>query len=420
MPISGKVSPNATVPISSPTDKEPGQKKHISFNTFVEQCIAVSDQDLPQPQSDSDDEMLEIRSSSSRSSRGSRPSLSRHSSTSSAASEHLTIAKIAPTMLKTNGSFVSTNAPQMVYAPPPEYRSPREEEPAGLGGDFPSPKVQKRDRWPGDDNDDEYGSVGYDYFGGPDLGSGSGAPAHIGTSYGRAAPTVNQAPQQPKWRQPSSVNSSEPSSVSSSSSASINNIVSPPVPSRGILKVRPPGSTPPEPSSPPQSSYFNYNPSAATGIGGMRSSYESGSTLEQHHASPSASPNTAGQERGRSAQRNAGSSAYDRSASRGTSTSSQSLSPGTARTPPIDIGRRTGADQGVRSPPIPNQTNVQATAPSNVPSTATPAQGSKAQGMDVDEPYEPERSNTPTPHSSPQVRFQLSPMGFALTDLGLI
>lgn len=416
MPISGKVSPNATVPTTTPAGEKTAnaekEKRHISFNTFVEQCVALSEPELPAQESDSDDDMLEIRSNSSRSSRGSRPSLSRNSSTGSGSSEHLTIAKIAPTMLKTNGTFVSSHLPQMVYAPPPEYQSPREEQPTSANFDFPSPQVQKRDRWAGDD-DDEYGSVGYDYFGGPNLGGtqqqNQAAPSHVGASYGRSsAPTVNQAPAQPKWRQPSSsTNSSEPSSVSSSSSASLNNVSSPPVPSRGILKVRPPGSTPPEPASPPQSSYFNYNPSPATGIGGMRGSYEYPNTLDESHRSPLQSPGTE-ETRGRSAQRYPGASAYDRSASRGTSTSS--TSPGSVRTPPIDTtgSRRSVASPGagsVQSPPIPYQAHVQAAAPVGLNNPAYSAQQSNnAPSMDVDEPYQPERSNTPTPHSSPQVR----------------
>jgi len=404
------------------------EKKHISFNTFVEQCQAIADQDLPivqQPPADSDDEMLEIKSNSSRSSRGSRPSLSRHSSSASGTSEHLTIAMIAPTMLKTNGSYVSSNMPQMIYAPPPEYRSPSEEvarspraqmaraqdhQAQGSAHDFPSPTIRKQQ--PHED-DDEYGSAGYDYFEGPSYGSQT-APVHIG-GYGRDALQVNQPPNQPKWRsQGGSNQSSEPSSVSSSSSASLNSynhgVTSPPVPSRGILKVRQPGSTPPEPSSPPQSSYFNYNPSPATGIGGMRGSYEYSNTLDaqggQGANSPLLSPATQ-ETRGRSAQRQAGSTAYDRSASRGTSASSASMSPGAVRTPPaVDVGRVIQ----VRSPPLPPQAAAQAAAPP--PQPVIQASAAELQGkleMDVDQnadkPYEPERSNTPTPHSSPQVSF---------------
>lgn len=419
MPISGKVSPGGHVHATTPSGEKPTggvpEKRHISFNTFVEQCVAISEQDLAAQQSDSDDDMLEIRSNSSRSSRSSRPSLSRNSSTGSTSSEHLTIAKIAPTMLKTNGTFASSHLPQMVYAPPPEYRSPVDEQPASANYDFPSPQAQKRDRWAGDD-DDEYGSVGYDYFGGPDLAGQAqqqNAPAHVGASYGRpAAPTVNQAPAQPKWRQPSaSAASSEPSSVSSSSSASLRDVASPPVPSRGILKVRQPGTTPPEPASPPQSSYFNYNPSPATGIGGMRGSYEYPSNVEENHRSPAQSP--AGEVRGRSAQRYPGASQYDRSASRGTSASS--TSPGSVRTPPADAtsgARRVVQSPGstASSPPIPYQANVQAAAPVGLNNPAyTSHHGDPNAEMDVDQPYEPERSNTPTPHSSPQVR--LPPLG---------
>ena len=418
-------------PVVSPGGEGVKEKKHISFNTFVEQCQAIPDGDLPitqPPAADSDEDMLEIRSNSSRSSRGSRPSLSRQSSSASGTSEHLTIAMIAPTMLKTNGSYVSSNMPQMVYAPPPEYQSPSEEvarspraqmqarnqdqQAQGSSHDFPSPTMRKQQPH----EDDEYGSAGYDYFEGPSYGSQT-APVHIG-GYGRDAPQVAQPPNQPKWRQQGgSAQSSEPSSVSSSSSASLNSypqgVTSPPVPSRGILKVRQPGSTPPEPASPPQSSYFNYNPSPATGIGGMRSSYEYPNTLDaqagqagQGVSSPLLSPATQ-ETRGRSAQRQAGSTAYDRSASRGTSASSASMSPGAVRTPPAaDAGRVIQ----VRSPPLPTQVNAQVAAPPPQPVVqATAAELRGKQEMDVDQdaekPYEPDRSNTPTPHSSPQVSF---------------
>lgn len=422
---SGDATPDAAAPMTSPTDSTGKEKRHISFNTFVEQCQAISDSDLPVQQEESDDDMLEMRSNSSRSSRssrGSRPSLSRHSSSGSTqGSEHLTIAMIAPTMLKFNGTHPAANAPAFIYAPPPEYRSPRESPVASTSPaassqfDFPSPNVQTKEHW-GSDND-EYSSVGFDYFGGPDHSSHSSAPAHVGSSYGRpSAPVVNQAPAQPKWRQQqTSSNSSSLPSTNSSSSASL--VTSPPVPSRGILKVRPPGATPPEPSSPPQSSYFNYNPSPATGIGGMRSSYEYPSVLETQgpgSGSPLVSPATqATQERGRSAQRqHSSSAAYDRSASR-TSASSTSMSPGAVRTPPTDVPRKNPTSPGhVQSPPIPSHANIQPTPPAVQASLGEVALGAKSSEedmtkheMDVDEPYQPERSNTPTPHSSPQVRF---------------
>ena len=389
-PISGKVTPSGDI---TQEILSTSGKRHISFNTFVEQCVAVEAGQLREIQDQSDDDMLEMRSMTSNSSRSSRASMSRQSSSSSG--EHLTIAKIAPTMLKTNGTFVSSSQPIMIYAPPPEYASP-----PLVGGnlppqfDFPSP-TQQRSQWSSEE-DDEYGSIGFDYFGGPDLGGGdvsrSSQPpvqTHVGSVYGRP-PVVSQPPPQPKWRQPSVTAEPEPVSTSSSSSSSINNnIVSSSQPTRSILKVRQPGTTPPEPSSPPPS-YFNYNPSPATGIGGMRGPTYDNPSAVTVAVPPTGTANavpivTANDEpRGRSSFRERGSSAFDRSTSRGTSSgSTTSQSPGASRSPLEPPARRSQQgtvhldklEEGVSWEPEP---------------------------LDMD--YVPERSSTPTPHSSPQVR----------------
>ncbi len=389
-PISGKTTPLGDGGGVTPETQIPNGKRHISFNTFVEQCVAVEG---PQeaPIEESDDDMLEMRSSTSTSSRSSRPSISRNASSSSA--EHLTIVMIAPTMLKTNGNVASPSQPIMIYQPPPEYVSPPiAGAPAPPAFDFPSP-TQQKSRWKGDD-DDEYDSVGFDYFGGPDLGGGDASKqsqqpvqSHVGSSHPRS-PVVGPPPPQPKWRQPANAIVSEPSSTSSSSTTSLNNVTSPPQPTRSILKVRAPGTTPPEPSSPPPS-YFNYNPSPATGIGGMRgSTYEysgpAGSPVASTAPIPVHPSGPASEEpRGRSSFRERGSSQYDRSTSRGTSSGSgTSHSPASSRSPIEPPTRRSqpGATQldkleeGVSWEPEP---------------------------MDVD--YVPERSSTQTPHSSPQV-----------------
>ena len=391
-PFSGKATP-----MDGQLTPEPSSgKRHISFNTFVEQCMAVDDPEEARIfEEESDDDMLQMRPSSfSSSSRSSRPSLSRSASSSS---DHLTIAMIAPTMLKSNGIFASRRYPVMVYAPPAEYRSPPllsgSQPPQAF--DFPSP-IQSKSRWHGDD-DDEYGSVGLDYFGGPDLGGSDSRPAqlpvqtHLGNSYARAP--SNRTPTPPKWRQGPADH--QPSSTISPGPNSVNATSPQPQPTRSILKVRPPGTTPPEPASPP-SSYFNYNPSPATGIGGMRSSaYEyserSGPTIASpviatHRPVMIEEPKVRNEEppRGRSASRERGSSVYDRSTSRGTgsSGSTTSLSPGSTRLPIESTARRITSEsldkleEGVSWEP---------------------------ESMEVD--YVPERSSTPTPHSSPQVRL---------------
>ena len=365
-PISGKATPSGalTPQLEAP---QPNGKRHISFNTFVEQCVAVEDPQEAVIQEESDDDMLEMRSSTSTSSRSSRPSLSRNSSSSSA--EPLTIAKIAPTMLKTTGTFPSQ--PVMIYAPPPEYASPPLVGVPPPAFDIPSPTAT-RSRWKG----------------GGDASQIESTASHVGTVYDRA-PVVNQPPQHAKWRQSAGPIVSESMSTSPQSTAAPlnNNVSSTPQPTRSILKVRQPGTTPPEPSSPPPS-YFNYNPSPATGIGGMRGSYEyPGPTTSP--SSTTAAPNTHpvvaanDEHRGRSAMRDRGSSAYDRSTSRGTSSgSTASQSPGASRSPVEPPARR----------------STQGTAQLD-----KLEEGVSWEPEPIDVEYVPERTSTPTPHSSPQV-----------------
>jgi hypothetical protein len=385
----GKHSPIHEVPSSG--------KKHISFNTFVEQVIAVDEPQDQQMSDSSDDDMLEMRSSSSRSSRSSRPSFSRNSSSGSGNGEHLTIAKIAPTMLKTNGIYHS-NLPAMVYAPPLEYRSPQAEQ---TTFDFPSPQAQKtKQPWSGDDDDeDDFSSVGYDYY----DGQKEDGPSHVVRSGNTPAPVKAQSPkaQSPKTtpqaatlRPPGQTSGdATPSSISSSASSSNTISTSPNVPGRSILKVRPPPHAPKDdtPPSPPLNTYFNYNPSAATGIGGMRSAgaYDipnaSGSPT-----SPSIPTAAAGEERGRSTSRDR-SSLYGRSPSGSSSINSQSsMSPGAPRSPNE----------------LPSATKQKSAQPSLSLGVVPEAVASPME-LDADE-YIPARSETPTPHSSPQVSNQSS------------
>ena len=136
-------SPPARTPSTSgsphraPSDAENG-KRHISFNTFVEQCIAIekpadqpSDDDASsEDEMDDDDEesdedgVLEFRTRS-----GSmplppapkKPNLVRHHSHStsdrSSHAQHVTIAPIAPTILKSSESFPGLS-PTVVFVPP--------------------------------------------------------------------------------------------------------------------------------------------------------------------------------------------------------------------------------------------------------------------------------------------------------------
>ncbi|KAJ9097810.1 hypothetical protein QFC19_006678 [Naganishia cerealis] len=478
-----------------------GSKRHISFNTFVEQCIAVDDpneipaieaeaMDEEDDDDDDSDGMLEIRSASSSgrtsSSRGSRPTLSRHSSVSSSA-DHMTIAKIAPTTLKTLGG--ADGAP-LVHAPPEAYAAEhgdddrgvhyRHQPPAQTAPGYTSPGGNSN-QW---DEEDDY-DVGVDYFSGPDLGVGDeyDTRRHMGSSsdtpravqanlgkhfqYGldktaNNAPQVGNAPNSAKWRQ-----SSSPSSSSGSSPGIAKSTLSPkthhfdlpsspmsPQPSRGILKVRAPNhtsSTAHIEDLSPTSSYFNFNPSPATGFGGFVQGvqrviketptgslplYDAAGPLQSPPQGPQSVPTspvigTEPNERGRSVVR--APTVIDRSLSRG-NTNSASVSPNAARLPvqipgslnsgnrPVLVDTNSSGGKTVFTPDL---STDGMTSPGFPISTAEYAAmdklgrgiGARATGgslddraneMEVDssaETYVAEKSNTPTPHSSPQVRY---------------
>lgn len=447
-------------------------KRHISFNTFVEQCIAVDDpEDIRAIESsqgmisddgydDEEDDMLEMRSSTSTASSRSRPSMSRTSSTTS---EHVTIAKIAPTTLKALGNFPSPS-PTTEFAPPEAYAL---EHPDSHGVsyrhkpsyDFPSPPTGvASSQW--EDEDEDY-AVGFEYFSGPDLGVGdeyaskrqlgSDSSHNVG-SYGAKSSPSPQKPQfddeisgtEPKWRAGSNYTGTSPNarsdggsgsgsttatvSPSNNSTARPSPIQSPRLepsspgfyssaaagpPGRSILKIRPPGyaGANTEETS-PTASYFNFNPSVATGIGGFGQGVHrvtreaptgslpiydaqtpdaylgaaaSPPSAQSAPTSPVTSTFAVGTERGRSYART-GSNVAERSASRGTSLGSGSISPNAARSP-VQI-------------PVP-------AAPTPPAKDTAIAAVTSTDDMDVDSsegPYIPQRSNTPTPHSSPQVR----------------
>lgn len=378
---------------SSP-DAPHNNRRHITFNTFVEQCIALDEPNLvPPPMVDDseDDDMIEMRSPLSRFSSGRRSS----SISSTQSHSSMTIKMVAPTVLKTAGSYTNNaNVPQTVHRPPPEYMSQEEQQQAAatvVGTspfDIPSPlgAVGTNRSWHTSVEEDEYASSpGFDYFGGPDL---TGASPKVGT-YGRA-PAVQPPPAQPKWRQAQTVDVGSAGSTSSSSSSLNTGIPagaqSPQPPSRGILKVRAaPAVTQqvPEPVSPP--AIFNYNPSVATGIGGMYGTYEN-AQLAIGTSSPAAAERS---QRGRSTSRGYGSSQYDRSVPRASSASSSASSVGSVSRSPVEGSNAKAAPRSQLLDKV-----VQDSHANNYSNDA-------GEPMDVD--ASPDRSSTPTPHSSPQV-----------------
>lgn len=110
-------------------------KRHISFNTFVEQCISIDDpaqarsayDDSDGGVMEEDDEEEEDDSSLSSVLEMNRRPTERtpggpvvRSNSTSQERERMTIAPIPPTSLKTSGDFPAPS-PQVVYAPPKEF-----------------------------------------------------------------------------------------------------------------------------------------------------------------------------------------------------------------------------------------------------------------------------------------------------------
>lgn len=376
-------------------------KRHISFNTFVEQVIALDEPVIHRTSEDSDssDDVLEMRLSRY-SSHGSHNS--RTSSMMSRTSSSSTIAKIPPGMLKTAGNYANNpTLPKLVYMPMGEYRTPPIEQPPAVTSPFqlasPVTVNSAGRRWSAVSQDDDFNN-GFDYFGGPDLTGASpvAVPSPQTSTFARA-PAVNPPPAQPKWRQAQTGDVSTGVGVgnspsSSSSSSSLNAVVSP-QPGRSILKVRAANNNPaPEPVSPP--AVFNYNPSVATGIGGMFGGYEGAAQAGLAIGSPPTDDreergrsSSSSEERGRSTSRGYGSSQVFRSASRNSSSSSV----GSVSRSPVDTGV-TVVKARVQSQPQLDKVQE------GTPWAPAPTGG---EPMDVD--YSPERSLTPTPHSSPQV-----------------
>jgi hypothetical protein len=99
-----------------PHDAEAGPKKRVGFNAYVSQCIAVTPEE--RSSDDEDEASSDALSMKSGGSISGRASTSRSNSHSSARSDHLIIAPMAPTLLKeTRTEEEQLEGPALVYMP---------------------------------------------------------------------------------------------------------------------------------------------------------------------------------------------------------------------------------------------------------------------------------------------------------------
>ncbi|CEL62009.1 putative protein C227,15 OS=Schizosaccharomyces pombe (strain 972 / ATCC 24843) GN=SPAC227.15 PE=4 SV=1 [Rhizoctonia solani AG-1 IB] len=192
----GSESSNSPRGGSSDVESNSGrERRHIHFNTFVEQCISIDKPRSPNGDDDTeedeaDDDILEIRSISGSSTTSvvsnTRPSFTRRDSSDK---DLVSIAPIAPTVLKSSDPHPAPS-PAVVFVPPSgsfyegehqmlQYHAQQQKNESHATSpvnviDHASPasassSTSSRSNW--EDEDEDYG-VGFDYFGGPDLGIG--------------------------------------------------------------------------------------------------------------------------------------------------------------------------------------------------------------------------------------------------------
>ncbi|KAB5590821.1 Regulation of carbohydrate metabolism-like protein [Ceratobasidium theobromae] len=366
------------------------ERRHIHFNTFVEQCISIEKPRSPHGDDDSDadeteDDILEIRSISGSSttsvlSHHSRPSFLRRDSNDK---DLISIAPIAPTILKSSDPHPAPS-PAVVFVPPIgsfyegehhvlQYHALQQNNegyappiPVNIL-DYASPSPassssSSQSHW--EDEDEDYG-VGFDYFRGPDLGVGQEYDT-IGSI--RASSYVARGAQRP--RQSSSPVPSEVSTTptqgdlganmaspkdrddehATSSNSSTDTTVQPPPANRspslpnGRVRSSPSASQSPSTRSPPRPGRsILKNADAGGGIPiAYRGSYDT--PQDSAYLSPSdlrgRSLSPGGEERGRSNVRTPPAiEERERSSSRGTSSPIGSVSPNSSR-PGSALGRR--------------------------------------------------------------------------------
>lgn len=379
-------------------------RRHIHFNTFVEQCISIDKprnstavDDESEEDDEADDDILEIRSLSGSSttsvfSQHSRPAFTRRDSSEK---DLISIAPIAPTILKSS-ELHPAPSPAVVFVPPTgslyegehhvlQYHATQQKSP-GYAPPVPasvtdytssssaSSSASSQSQW--EDEEEDYG-VGFDYFNGPDLGVGqeydtpSDARASSYSPRGQrnrtpsSVPTdVSTTPTQSDSHLVNSVaaafasrheqDNEDAHTHSSNSSNQSDSTVQPPAVSGPRSPVLPNGRTrvslpsapsqsPParSPPRPGRSILKNADAGNATPVA-YRASY--GSPPDSSYLSPSdlrgRSLSPGGEERGRSNVRTPPAiEERERSTSRGTSSPIGSVSPNSSR-PGSALGRR--------------------------------------------------------------------------------
>ncbi|CUA70701.1 putative protein C227,15 [Schizosaccharomyces pombe 972h-] [Rhizoctonia solani] len=190
----GSESSNSPRGGSSDVESNSGkERRHIHFNTFVEQCISIdkprsTGADDDSEEEEVDDDILEIRSISGSSMTSvvsnSRPPFTRRDSNDK---DLVSIAPIAPTILKSSDPHPAPS-PAVVFVPPSgscyegehhmlQYHARQQKSehytpsPPSNVIDCASPSSPSSSNLHWEDEDEDYG-VGFDYFGGPDLGIG--------------------------------------------------------------------------------------------------------------------------------------------------------------------------------------------------------------------------------------------------------
>ncbi|KAG8703815.1 hypothetical protein FRC08_002622 [Ceratobasidium sp. 394] len=395
----GSESSNSPRGGSSDLESNSGSnRRHIHFNTFVEQCISIDKprasstvQDDSEDDDEADDDVLEIRSlggSSTTSvlSQHSRPSFTRRDS---GEKDLISIAPIAPTILKSSESHPAPS-PAVVFVPPTgslyegehhllQYHAAQYHKasnyptPVPVGVlDYTSPSSassssSSQSQW---EEEEDYG-VGFDYFNGPDLGVGqeydtrneyrgsyrgaqrsrqSPIPVPNNVSATQPDPQLSNvgamlAGRQERDHEATSVTSSSNQSDSTVQPGTVTGSRSPVSPSGRPRVSLPaaPSQSPPARSPPRPGRSILKNADAASGTpvayrgthdSNQDSAYLSPSDLRGRSLSPG------GEERGRSNVRTPPAiEERERSSSRGTSSPIGSVSPNSSR-PGSALGRR--------------------------------------------------------------------------------